>query len=323
LGNVIIQALRKKGTVTSKYEDFLKVGAEASKELIDAREQFDGAVEAHDKYIKAINTIGIKAIGAVVGLAANMMAPGVGSVVKALGGALLGDMSLLNDKIDALIPVGVPIVGDLAKGISSEILPKFGSEEGIINIDGESVMNGLADLYANGITAKYAEVFSLLVQIEGSSDIIQKKLVQIGQAGLGDEAEINDINKDILLLAYQWNMLTKQIQQKYLDLQRPSVNTRAAFYNASRYFHSIWLIKFPKKEIRIGKTMIKEFNTFGIIKESGAEWKSGFWSQAGRGFFGFFGADPFDYRAELDKMKKWSYSEQSILKTPAAWKRNF
>lgn len=323
LGNVVIQALRKKGVVTAKYQDFLKVGVEASKELIDARQQFDGAVEAHDKYIKAINTIGIKAVGAVVGLAANMLAPGVGSVVKALGGALLGDMSLLNAKIDALIPTGIPIVGDLAKGVTSELLPRFASEEGIIKVDGEAVMNGLADLYANGITSKYAEVFTLLVEIEGSSSVIQDKLVRLGQAGIGDEKEIDAINKDILLLAHKWNMLTKQIQQKYLDMQRPSVNTRAAFYNASRYFHSIWLIKFPKKEIRIGDSMIKEFTTFGIIKESGAEWKTGFWSKAGRGFFGFFGADPFDYREELAKMKKWGYQEQSVLKTPAAWKRNF
>lgn len=323
LGNVIIEALRKKGVVTAKYQDFLKVGVDASKELIDARQQFDGAVEAHDKYIKAINTIGVKAVGAVVGLAANMLAPGVGSVVKALGSALLGDMTDLNAKIDALIPTGVPIIGDLAKGVTSELLPRFASEEGIIKVDGEAVMNGLADLYANGITAKYAEVFTLLVEIEGKSDVLQKKLVQLGQAGIADETEIDNINKDILLLAHKWNMLTKQVQQKYLDMQRPSVNTRAAFYNASRYFHSIWLIKFPKKEIRIGDSMIKEFTTFGIIKESGAEWKTGFWSKAGRGFFGFFGADPFDYREELAKMKKWGYQEQGVLKTPAAWKRSF
>lgn len=323
LAAVVIETLRKKGVVTAKYQEFLTVGVAASEELKDARDQFDGAVEGHNNYLRAINTLGIKAIGALVGVAANLLAPGLGSVVKALGGAFLGDMSLINGEIDKLIPGNIPLLGEISKGLAAEVFPQFASERGIIDIHGDKVLAGLTNLYASGITDKYATVTAVLINIEANAEILQKNLIALGQQQTVSEAQIDEINQKILLLSHKWKLIVSEIQKKYLDAKRPVMNTRAAFFNASRYFHSIWIVRFPKKEIRIGDTMIKEFTTFGIIAESGAEWKSGFWAKAGRGFFGFFGADPFDYREELEKMKVWGVKELGILQTPDAWKRSF
>ena len=98
---------------------------------------------------------------------------------------------------------------------------------------------------------------------------------------------------------------------------------KKAYRLASRYLYALWLVRFPQKEIRIGDAMIGQFDKFGVMSESKAEWKTGFWAKAGRGFFGFFGADPFDYRAELKKMKAWAGKEYDLLKTPQAWSGAF
>lgn len=309
--------------VNAKYKEALTRGAMASDAFKDAKDEYDDAVKKHEDYFKATNALGKKIITGLLGLAASFLAPGVGSVVTGIGAALLGDFDSVNTKIGELLPKEFAFVGDLAKEILPSILPRFGSEEGLIKIEGKELLAGLNDLYSNGVTVRYKEVYDLLNQSKGRASGLSKNLRKVEQADKVDPEGLKVVKNDVLILAKKWESLQGNVQKKYIDLPYPPIDKTKAYRNGSRYLYAIWLVRFPQKEIRIGDSMINQFTKFGVMSESKAEWSTGFWAKAGRGFFGFFGADPFDYRKELAKMKDWASKETDALKSAEAWKKVF
>ncbi len=315
-----------KAKVDGKYKDVVKRGALASLAFKDAKEEYDDAVKKHNDYFKASNEIGKKILNglfSVAGIAINAFAPGAGSAVTAVGNALLGDFKGVNDEIDKIIPDNLSFLGDLAKDIIPSVLPIVGEDIGLIEIDGKKVIAGLNELYVNGVTARYQEVLGLLNSVKGKASVVGKNLRTVENSSeIGDE-ELKEVHKKVIILELKWSGLVKDVNKKYINLPYPPINQKKAYRNASRYLYSVWLIKFPQKEIRIGNSMIDQFKKFGVMKEAKAQWDTGFWATAGRGFFGFFGGDPFDYRPELKKMKAWASKENDKLKSAKAWANVF
>lgn len=316
------QADDAKDSVALKFKDAAQRGSQASSAFKDAKEEYDQAVKKHNDYFKATNVLGKKIINgllSVAGVAVDSFAPGTGSIVSALGSALLGEFDAVNSKIDKIIPADFDFVGDLAKGLLPGLLPKWGDERGMIQIEGKELLKGLNELYINGISFRYQEIIALLNGVKAKARNLGKNLRSIEQADTIDEDKLAKIKKQVVILELKWTGLKKDIMKKYINLSYPPINMKKAYRYASRYLYSVWLIRFPQKEIRIADVMIKQFEKFGIMKEAGAEWDTGFWSGLGRGFFGFFGGDPFDYRAELKKMKNWASKENDMLKSEKAW----
>lgn len=320
------QADVAKGKVSVKFKDAATRGSQASAAFRDAKEEYDQAVEKHNDYFKATNSLSKKIINgllSVAGVAIDSFAPGAGSIVSAIGAALLGEFDEVNAQIDKIMPEDLDFVGDLAKDILPGLLPQWGSERGIIQIEGKELLAGLNELYINGVSTRYKEVIGLLNAMKAKSSALGKNLRSLEQADTVDEDKLAAIKKKVIILEMKWSGLKKDILKKYINLPYPPVNEKKAYRNASRYLYSVWLIRFPKKEIRIANVMIEQFEKFGIMSEAKAEWNTGFWSGVGRGFFGFFGGDPFDYRAELKKMKTWASKENDTLKSAKAWAEVF
>ncbi len=320
------QADVAKDSVGVKFKDAATRGSQASAAFRDAKEEYDQSVTKHNDYFRATNTLGKRIISgllSIAGVGVDSFLPGAGSVIGAVGSALLGDFDEVNDQIDKVMPEGLDFVGDLAKEILPGVLPKWGNERGIIQIEGKELLAGLNELYMNGISARYQDVISLLNGIKAKSSSLGKNLRSLEQADTVDEEKLAEIKKNVIILELKWSGLKKDISKKYINLPYPPINEKKAYRNASRYLYSVWLIRFPQKEIRISDSMIKQFEKFGIMSESKAEWDTGFWSGLGRGFFGFFGGDPFDYRGELKKMKTWASSENDTLKSAQAWAEVF
>lgn len=320
------QADDAKDKVGLKFKDAATRGSQASAAFRDAKEEYDQSVTKHNDYFRATNTLGKRIISgllSIAGVGVNSFVPGAGAVISAVGSALLGEFDEVNNQIDKIMPDGLDFIGDLAKEIIPGVLPKWGNERGIIQIEGKELLAGLNELYMNGISTRYQEVISLLNGVKAKSSSLGKNLRTIEQADEVDADELKKVKEDVIILELKWAGLKKDIMSKYINLPYPPINEKKAYRNASRYLYSVWLIRFPKKEIRISDTMIKQFEKFGIMSESKAEWDTGFWANAGRGFFGFFGGDPFDYRAELNKMKTWASSENDTLKSAKAWAEVF
>ena len=257
------------------------------------------------------------------GLAVNTFAPGGGAVVTAIGKALTGDFEDLNAEIDTIIPDHLEFIGDLTKDILPAILPEVGSTKGDIQLEGKEMMQGLQTLYTNGVTVRYQEVLSLLSSVRGNAKVVGKNLRKVENAESINDEDLKKVHKKVIILEIKWSSLLDEIMAKYVNIDYPPIKRNNAIHIASRYLCSSWLIKFPKKEIRIGNSMIDLFNNYGVMSEAKAEWETGFWATAGRGFFGFFGSDPFDYRKELNKLKKWASAEHDVLKTTQAWSKAF
>ncbi|MBL4649382.1 MAG: hypothetical protein JKY03_06585 [Aureispira sp.] len=320
------QADNAKDLVAGKFKKAAVRGSQASAAFRDAKEEYDQSVTKQNDYFRATNTLGRRIISgllSIAGVGINSFAPGAGAVVEAIGSALLGEFDAVNDQIDKVMPDGFDFIGDLAKEILPGVLPKWGSERGIIQIEGKELLAGLNELYINGISARYQDIISLLNGVKAKSSSLGKNLRSLEQADTVDETELAAIKEKVIILELKWTGLKKDILKKYINLPYPPINEKKAYRNASRYLYSVWLIRFPQKEIRISKSMIKQFDKFGIMSESKAEWDTDFWSGLGRGFFGFFGGDPFDYRAELKKMKTWASSENDTLKSAKAWAEVF
>ncbi|CAA6830381.1 MAG: Unknown protein [uncultured Aureispira sp.] len=320
------QADEAKDKVGLKFKDAALRGSQASAAFRDAKEEYDQSVTKHNDYFKATNSLGKKIISgllSVAGVGVDSFLPGAGSVIGAVGSALLGEFDEVNSQIDKVMPEGFDFIGDLAKDILPGVLPSWGSERGIIQIEGKELLAGLNELYMNGISSRYQDVMSLLNGIKAKSSSLGKNLRTLEQADTVDEDKLAEIKENVIILEMKWAGLKKDILKKYINLPYPPINEKKAYQNASRYLYSVWLIRFPQKEIRIAEAMIKQFEKFGIMSESKAEWDTGFWASAGRGFFGFFGGDPFDYRAELKKMKAWASSENDTLKSAQAWAEVF
>jgi hypothetical protein len=320
------QADEAKVKVGLKFKDAATRGSQASAAFRDAKEEYDQSVTKHNDYFRATNTLGKRIISgllSIAGVGVNSFVPGAGSVITAVGSALLGEFDEVNNQIDKVMPDGLDFIGDLAKEILPGVLPKWGDERGIIQIEGKELLAGLNELYMNGISARYQEVIALLNGVKAKSRSLGKNLRSLEQAEEVDENELKEIKENVIILELKWSGLKKDILNKYINLPYPPINEKKAYRNASRYLYSVWLIRFPKKEIRISAAMIKQFEKFGIMSESKAEWDTGFWANAGRGFFGFFGGDPFDYRGELNKMKTWASSENDTLKSAQAWAEVF
>jgi len=320
------QADNAKVKVGVKFQDAAKRGSQASAAFRDAKEEYDQAVKKHNDYFKATNSLAKKIINgllSVAGVAIDSFAPGAGSIVSAVGAALLGEFDAVNDQIDKIMPDGLDFVGDLTKEILPGVLPQWGSERGIIQIEGKELLAGLNELYINGVSSRYQDVIGLLNAMKAKSSALGKNLRSLEQAEMVDEEKLAEIKKKVVILELKWSGLKKDILKKYINLPYPPVNKKKAYRNASRYLYSVWLIRFPQKEIRIADAMIEQFEKFGILSEADATWETDFWSGLGRGFFGFFGGDPFDYRAELKKMKNWASKENDTLKSAKAWAEVF
>jgi hypothetical protein len=320
------QADSAKLAVGGKFKKAATRGSQASAAFRDAKEEYDQAVTKHNDYFKATNSLGQKIISgllSIAGVGINSFVPGAGAAIDAIGSALLGEFDGVNDQIDKVMPDGFDFIGDLAKEILPGVLPKWGSERGIIQIEGKELLAGLNDLYINGISARYQDIISLLNGVKAKSSSLGKNLRSLEQADTIDEEKLAEIKEKVIILELKWTGLKKDIMKKYIELPYPPINEKKAYRNASRYLYSVWLIRFPQKEIRISESMIKQFEKFGIMSESKAEWDTGFWAGLGRGFFGFFGGDPFDYRGELKKMKSWASSENDTLKSAKAWAEVF
>ena len=315
-----------KDKITAKYKDALKRGAEASLAFKTAKDDFENAVEKHQNYFRASNSIGLailEGLFSVTGLAVNTFAPGGGAVVTAIGKALTGDFEDLNAEIDTIIPDHLEFIGDLTKDILPAILPEVGSTKGDIQLEGKEMMQGLQTLYTNGVTVRYQEVLGLLSSVRGNAKVVGKNLRKVENAETINDEDLKKVHKKVIILEIKWSSLLDEIMAKYVNIDYPPIKRNNAIHIASRYLCSSWLIKFPKKEIRIGNSMIDLFNNYGVMSEAKAEWETGFWATAGRSFFGFFGSDPFDYRKELNKLKKWASAEHDVLKTTQAWSKAF
>ena len=309
-----------------KFKDSAKRGAQASVAFRDAKEEYDQAVKKHNDYFKATNILGKKIINgllSVAGLTIDSFVPGAGTVLKAVGSALLGEFTAINREIDKLLPSGFNFITDLAKDMLPAVLPQFASEKGLIEIEGKELLQGLNDLYNHGIAARYQEVLELLNSMKASASNLSKNLRAAEQSKDVDQTKLADVKKKVIILELKWHGLRKDIMDKYVNLTYPAINQKKAYRYASRYLYSVWLIKFPQKEIRIGNSLIRQFDKFGILNESNIEWKTGFFSKLGRSFFGFFGGDPHDYRDKIKALKRWANDENNRLKTAQAWSKVF
>ena len=158
------QADDAKDSVGAKFQKAAVRGSQASAAFRDAKEEYDQAVSKHNDYFKATNSLAKKIISgllSVAGVGVNSFIPGAGAVVNAIGSALLGEFDAVNDQIDKVMPDGFDFIGDLAKDILPGVLPKWGSERGIIQIEGKELLAGLNELYINGISARYQDIISL------------------------------------------------------------------------------------------------------------------------------------------------------------------
>jgi hypothetical protein len=317
------EADKMRSTVSNKYSVFIKKGAEASSEFAHAREDYDKVIKLHDDYFKATNMIGKKIVQGLLGVAASFLGPVGAKVVNVASGALFGDFTKVNGAIGEILPNSMGFVADLATGILPNFLPQLGQDVKKLDLEGGGIIKGMTTMYRHGIQAKFEDVNAVLNRTSGEVKVLSKNLRKLESASNVDEAAVDKLKSQIIMMVKKWKALSLQIDNKYLQVKEPTVNTNEAYHNASVYLYTNWIIKFPKKEIRIADVLIKTFGDFGIMRKSGAEWKTGFWAKTGRSFFGFFKADPFDYREELDKMKKWSFKEVSRLKTAAAWSKVF
>lgn len=320
------QADRTREQVNDKFKSSAQRGAQASEAFRDAKEEYDQAVKKHNDYFKATNVLGKKIVNGlltIAGVTIDSFAPGVGTAVKAVGQALLGDFAAVNREIDKIIPSGFSFIGDLAKDMLPGVLPQIGTELGLIEIEGKTLMMGLNALYVNGITARYKEVVELLNKMKAYASNLGKNLRAVEQGSDIPKERLQEVKRKVLVLELKWKGLQKDIEDKYVNLNYPPIAKDKAYRNASRYLYSVWLIRFPSKEIRIGKSLITQFDKFGILTETGVEWKTGFFSGLGRGFFGFLGVDPMGYRESVAKLKSWANKENDTLKTAKAWSRVF
>lgn len=309
-----------------KFKTSAQRGAQASAAFRDAKEEYDQAVKKHNDYFSSVNIIGKKIINgllSVAGLTIDSFVPGAGSIIKAVGSALLGEFTAINRELDKLLPSGFNFITDLAKDMLPAVLPQFASEKGLIQIEGKELLQGLNDLYANGIAARYQEVLELLNTMKANASNLGKNLRAAEQATEVDKERLAAVKKKVIILELKWKGLQKDIMEKYVNLTYPPINQKKAYRYASRYLYSVWLIKFPQKEIRIGNTLIQQFDKFGILNESNVEWNTGFFSKLGRSFFGFFGADPSGYRDKVKALKRWANDENNRLKTAQAWSKVF
>ena len=309
-----------------KFKDSAQRGAQASAAFRDAKEEYDQAVKQHNDYFKATNIIGKKIINgllSVAGLTIDSFVPGAGTVLKAVGAALLGEFSAINREIDKLMPQGFEFITDLAKDMLPALLPQFASEQGLIAIEGKELLQGLNELYNNGIAARYQEVLELLNTMKANASNLGKNLRAAEQAREIDHDALAEVKKKVIILELKWKGLAKDIKHKYTELTYPPINQKKAYRYASRYLYSVWLIRFPQKEIRIGNSLINQFDKFGILHEANVEWKTGFFSKLGRSFFGFFGTDPHGYRDKVKALKRWANDENNRLKTAEAWSKVF
>lgn len=320
------QADRTREQVNSKFKASAQRGARASDAFRDAKEEYDQAVKKHNDYFKSTNVLGKKIINGlltIAGVTIDSFYPGAGTAVKAVGQALMGDFVAVNREIDKIIPSEFSIIGDLAKDLIPGVLPQIGKELGLIEIEGKTLMIGLNALYVNGITARYKEVVELLNKMKTYASNLGKNLRALEQGNDIPEDKLQEIKRKVLVLELKWKGLQKDIEDKYVNLSYPPIARDKAYHNASRYLYSVWLIRFPSKEIRIGKSLIKQFDKFGVFTETGVEWKTGFFAGLGRGFFGFLGVDPMGEREKVAKLKAWANKENSALKTAKAWSRVF
>lgn len=320
------QADKTREQVNDKFKASAKRGARASSAFRDAKEEYDQAVKKHNDYFKATNVLGKKIINGlltIAGVTIDSFAPGAGMAVKTIGQALLGDFTALNREIDKIIPSEFSFIGDLAKDMIPGFLPQIGTELGEIEIEGKTLMMGLNALYVNAITARYKEVIELLNKMKAYASNLGKNLRAVEQGSSIPAEQLQEVKRKVLVLELKWKGLQKDIKDKYVNLNYPPIARDKAYRNASRYLYSVWLIRFPSKEIRIGKSLIKQFDKFGIFTEVGVEWKTGFFSSLGRGFFGFLGVDPMGEREKVAKLKGWANKENNTLKTAKAWSRVF
>ncbi len=309
-----------------KFKESAKRGAQASGAFRDAKEEYDQAVKKHNDYFKATNVLGKKIINGlltVAGMTIDSFLPGAGTIIKAVGSALLGEFTAINRELDKLMPSGFSFISDLAKDMLPAVLPQFASEKGLIEIEGKELLQGLNDLYSNGIAARYLEILELLNTMKASASNLGKNLRSIEQAADIDANKLAAIKKKVIILELKWKGLQQDIMDKYINLAYPPINQKKAYRYASRYLYSVWIIRFPQKEIRIGNGLINQFEKFGILTEANVEWKTGFFSKLGRSVFGVLGADPNGYREKITALKRWANDENDRLKTPQAWARVF
>jgi hypothetical protein len=309
-----------------KFKDSAKRGAQASAAFRDAKEEYDQAVKKHNDYFKSTNVLGTKIINgllSVAGMTIDSFLPGAGTVIKAVGQALFGEFTAVNREIDKLIPSGFSFVSDLAKDMLPAVLPQFASEKGIIEIEGKELLKGLNELYNHGIAARYLEIIELLNTIKANTSNLSKNLRSLEQADNIDQEQLAAVKKKVIILELKWKGLQKDILDKYVNLAYPPINQKKAYRYASRYLYSVWLIRFPQKEIRIGNSLIKQFDKFGILNDANVEWKTGFFSKLGRSVFGLFGGDVGGHRDKVKALKRWANDENNRLKTAQAWAKVF
>lgn len=311
-----------KALVDAKYQECVKMGADTSKAFMDAKKQYLDAVKKHDDYFKATNAIGKAIIGGLFSLAGNALntfIPGSKSIVVGIGDALMGDFKILNEELDDIIPDDFQILGDLTKEMLSVALPQIGNDAGLIEAEGDDTIQGLKTIFSNGVSVKYHEVIELMLKLSSASKVMGKNFRILEQAEIQDEVKLKNLQKKIVILSMKWKSLSKQVKGKYIDPKFPTIDNGRAVIIASRFMHAVWIIKFPKDEIRIGNSMVDQWDKLGIMKESGAVWNTSGGSTFWRSLCGFFGGDPSDYRDELKKLKVWATKKHGEYLTPQAW----
>lgn len=328
LYNIQLKISKKVNKVEAKYHEASLKAFMLSNEFKDAKTEYDKSVEKQRNYVKSINDIGKKVISSLFGLATTALSPAAGAVVKAVGNALLGEFDALNEQIDEIIPEEHGLIRDLTKGFTKEFLPQFG-QNGEAIIEADKLFQGLKELYQVGLDARYEDINEMLQDMEHQLSGLVKNLRTLERATVSSQntQAVKGVKREVLVLAKRWNMLDGQVDEKYLESPYPPIDQKKGYVNCSRYLYATWLIHFPKKEIRIGKTMIKQFKKFRIIGSGtyscDVEWDTGAWASFSRGFMGFFGGDARDTRAKVQQLKQWAGKERDVLRTMSGWQRSF
>ena len=328
LYNIQLKINKKVNKVETKYHEASLKAFMLSHEFRDAKTEYDKSIEKQRNYVKSINDIGRKVISGLFGLAATALSPAAGAVVKAVGNALVGEFDNLNKQIDSIIPEEHGLIRDLTKGFTKAVLPQFG-KNGEAIIEADKLFKGLKELYQVGLDACYEDINEMLQDMEHQLSGLVKNLRTLERSTVSSQntKAIKGVKREVLVLAKRWNMLDGQVDEKYLESPYPPIDQKRGYVNCSRYLYATWLIHFPKREIRIGKTMITQFKKFSIIGSGtyscDIEWDTGAWAGFCRGFMGFFGGDARDTRAKIQQLKRWAGKERDILRTMSGWQRSF
>lgn len=294
--------------IDSAYQQALTRNVATVGVVAKSKAEFDSVIAEQKRIIHLIDTISGLVISVVTSA---LLSPGAAAVVTAvIKGAK--DFSQLADVITGLIPsTGNPMTDMLLQGGIKMLTASLTSNTNT------SALNqvGMAEIevqFRNLVQEKYEVVKSNVTSIQEFLLATLKSLGSLDQTGL-------DKVKSLLLSRLkQWENVSGQIRDKYLNVTSSRLNEAKAYYQLSRLLYAGWLAN--NKDISLADAVIDRLTRFDILKDAGVDIGKGFGDKLKRGLGQIFGGWlSFGEDKKLKKLAEFGASEVKTLTQPGTW----